>query len=60
MASWSKDKVFMSHMGKRIWYTVSDDGSVMYMVAKGDGTDKYFSDWRDAFEWIEQKKGEKK
>ena len=60
MAIWTKDKVFMSHMGKRIWYTRSDDGEVMYLVARGDGTDEVFSDWKDAFEWIERRKEEKK
>ena len=51
--AWSKDKVFMSYKGKRIWYTKSDDGEILYMVAKGDGTDEYFTDWRDAMDWIE-------
>ena len=55
----TKDKVFMSHMGKRIWYTKMDNGDVWYMVAKGDGTDELFADWRDAMKWIEQKKQKK-
>ena len=57
---WTKDKVFMSHCGKRIWYTKNEEtGDVLYMVAKGDGTDEHFTDWKDAMEWIDAKKGGK-
>ena len=55
----SKDKVFMSHMGKRIWYNRTPDGDVYYMVARGDGTDEIFLDWHDAFKWIEERKEKK-
>lgn len=43
-----KGKRIMSYMGKVIWYC---DGS--FMVAKGDGTDEYFSTIEDAMKWIE-------
>ena len=46
----------MSYAGRRIWYIVLDDGQIVYSVAKGDGTDEYFTDYRDAFEWIEKHK----
>ena len=52
----NRDRVFMSHNGKRIWYTITPDGDVLYMVAKGDGTDKYFTDWEEAMNWIDAKK----
>ena len=47
------DKVFMSYRGKRIWYRIID-GEIIYMVAKGDGTDEYFNDLDDVYEWIEE------
>ena len=47
----TRDKHFMSVAGRAIWYTRTNDGDVVYMVAKGDGTDKYFSDWRDAAQY---------
>ena len=50
------DRVFMSHKGKRIWYRKTDDGDIIYMVAKGDGTDEYFLDWKDAMNWINERK----
>lgn len=52
---YGKHKIFMSWHGKRIWYTKSEDGDVVYMVAKGDGTDEYFSDWKDAAAWIDKR-----
>lgn len=51
---YKKDKVFMSYKRHRIWYGVTDDGDIVYMVARGDGTDEYFSSWEDAFEWIDK------
>lgn len=51
-----RDRVFMSHNGSRIWYTRTGDGDVVYMVAKGDGTDQYFLDWKDALKWIDERK----
>ena len=50
-----KDKVFMSYQHRRIWYRVLEDGTIVYMVAKRDGTDEYFTDWKDAMKWIERK-----
>ena len=50
----NRDRVFMSHRGKRIWYSRLESGDIIYMVANGDGTDKYFTDWKDAMEWINQ------
>lgn len=47
-----KDKRFMSYKGHVIWYN-----EYGYMVAKGDGTDEYFSDWKDAMEYIERRWG---
>lgn len=44
-----KSKRFMSHRGHVIWYY---DGA--YMVAKGDGTDEYFSTWQAAMEYIDR------
>ena len=52
----NRDRVFMSHNGKRIWYTRTPEGDTLYMVAKGDGTDEYFTDWRDAMKWIDEHK----
>ena len=52
----SGDKVFMSHRGKRIWYTRTGDGEPLYMVARGDGMDEYFTDWKDAMDWIDKRK----
>ena len=40
---------FLSHRNHAIWY-----GDGVYMVAKGDGTDEYFTDWKDAMKWIDQ------
>lgn len=54
---YTKDKLFMSHRGKRIFYSKNiDTGDVVYMVAKGDGTDEIFSDWKDAMNWIDDRK----
>lgn len=53
-----KDKVFMSWKGHRIWYRLID-GEAVYMVARGDGTDEYFTTWQAATEWIENKKTKK-
>lgn len=50
----SGDRIFMSHCGRAIWYRKDGDGNILYMVAKGDGTDEYFTDWHDAFEYCEQ------
>lgn len=47
----SGDRVFMSVAGRAIWYSKTGEGDIIYMVAKGDGTDKYFTDWHDAMEW---------
>lgn len=52
----NRDRVFMSHNGSRIWYGRTGDGDIFYMVAKGDGTDQYFVDWRDAMDWIDERK----
>ena len=52
-SSWTRDRVFMSHRRRRIWYSRSEDGDVLYMVARGDGTDQYFTDWEDAMNWID-------
>ena len=46
-----KDIRFMSHREHVIWYNRYADS---YMVAQGDGTDKFFSDWHDAMEWIDR------
>lgn len=54
-----KDKVFMSYNGKRIWYNVMEDGTIYYMVARGDGTDEYFTSWEAACEWIDNRKHKK-
>ena len=48
-----KEGIFMSHKGRRIRYRMVDL-ELVYMVAKGDGTDEYFSCWEDALEWIEE------
>lgn len=47
-----KDKVFMSWHGHTIWYRAVD-GDISYMVARGDGTDEHFVDWKDAIEYID-------
>jgi hypothetical protein len=54
-----KDHVFMSYNGRRIWVRIVNLEPV-YMVAKGDGTDEYFTDWKDAMEWIDAKRKERK
>lgn len=54
MIAWEY-RVFMSYMGKRIWYTVNDDGDIVYCVARGDGTDEYFRDWKTAMKWIDSR-----
>ena len=46
-----RDRKFMSVAGRAIWYTRTNDGEVLYMVAKGDGTDEYFTDWREAMKY---------
>ena len=45
----------MSYEGRRIWYRKSEDGEITYLVARGDGTDEIFLDWKDAILWIAQK-----
>ena len=52
----SSDISFMSYKGKAIWYSPVSD---CYMVARGDGTDEYFSDWKDAMKWIDFKANKK-
>ena len=50
------DKRIMSHYGHAIWY-----GDGVFMVAKGDGTDKYFSTLEDAMRYCEERpRGKKK
>ena len=49
----SKERVLMSHMGRRIRYMMVDS-DVVFKVANGDGTDEYFSSWQDAVKWIEK------
>ena len=49
-----KDKVFMSYHHRRIWVRTGCS-DIVYMVAKGDGTDEYFLDWRDAMKWIDER-----
>lgn len=48
-------KRFMSYKRKTIWYY---DGA--YMVARGDGTDEYFTTWQDAMDWIDGNKKEER
>lgn len=55
MMAW-EHKVFMSYKGKKIWYTETDEGDIAYSVARGDGTDEYFTDWQMAMKWIDSKK----
>ena len=50
-------KNFLSHKGKAIRWDKLDDGTIYYLVAKGDGTDEFFSDWKDAMKWIDERKG---
>ena len=52
-------KKFMSYNGSAIYYGVVD-GNIVYAVAKGDGTDKYFSSWEDAMDFIDSRKGDTK
>lgn len=49
-----KDVRIMSHYGRVIWY---NDGA--FMVAKGDGTDKYFGSLEAAMKWIEDQRSER-
>lgn len=49
-----KRKRFMSYKKKVIFYEKLDDCTMCYMVAKGDGTDEYFIDWRDAIAYIDK------
>ena len=42
----------MSYLGKVIW-----KNAYGYMVANGDGTDKYFETCADAMKYIEDKRG---
>ena len=49
-----KDKKFMSCAGHAIWVGETGEGDLIYMVAKGDGTDEYFADWKDAMEYCYQ------
>lgn len=49
-----KDKVFLSWNGHAIWYRVID-GDITYMVARGDGTDEYFTDWEEAIKYIDKR-----
>jgi len=51
-----KDKVFMSYKKHRIWYRIAEDG-IVYMVAHGDGTDEYFTNFEDAMDWIDRGEG---
>ena len=52
-------KVFMSYRKKAIRWDRLDDGTIFYMVAKGDRTDEFFSDWNDAMEYIDKIKDKK-
>lgn len=45
-------KKFMSYNHKVIWYTVVN-GDTYYAVSKGDGTDKMFSGFEEAMEYID-------
>lgn len=55
-----KDRVFMSYRHKRIWVSKVENCEFFYMVAKGDGTDEYFKDWKDAMDWIDEKQDKRK
>lgn len=44
----------MSHRGHVIYYNAFG-----FMVAKGDGTDEYFTTWQQAAEWIDKKEDAK-
>lgn len=46
-----KDKRVMNYLGRVIW--MSEYG---FMVAKGDGTDEYFSTIEEAMNYIEDEK----
>lgn len=48
----TKEKIFMSYRHHSIWYTINK-GTIYYMVALGDGTDKYFDDFAKAMDWID-------
>ena len=50
----AKAKRFMSHRGHVIYYNAFG-----FMVAKGDGTDEYFTTWQQAAEWIDKKEDAK-
>lgn len=50
-----KDRLFMSYRHHAIWY-----GCGAYMVAKGDGTDYYFSNHKDAMNKIDEIEDRKK
>ena len=49
-----KDRVFMSYKHHRIWYNFDNDGTIYYMVARGNGTDEYFMSFEKAMEWIDK------
>lgn len=53
-------KHFMSHKKKAIYYAKLDDGTICYMVAKGDGTDEYFISWKDAMDYIDKVRKDQK
>ena len=44
-----KDIKFMSYRGHAIW-----KNEMSYMVAKGDRTDRYFTNFEDAMDWIDE------
>lgn len=46
-----KDKRIMSYLGRVIW-----SNGIVFMVAKGDGTDEFFETIEEAMEWIEKEK----
>lgn len=50
-------KRFMGYRGRVIYYCILDNGEIAYSVAKGDGTDKYFSSYEEAMEYIDIVKG---
>lgn len=53
-------KHFMSFKKKAIYYGKLDDGTMYYMVAKGDGTDKYFVELKDAMNYVSNLRKEQK
>lgn len=59
MAMDNRREHFMSYKRKAIYYNRLDDGTVCYMVAKGDRTDEYFADWKDAMDYIDRMKAAK-